>query len=254
MKRTSRGTVAIVVIAFWVLMLGGYANPAQLPDKNDANPAVVNAQPHLDNAASAAASVADFFDQAMAAKMEQNHIPNAVVAVVKDGQIIYKKGFGQADIEQDIPVDPDTTLFRIGSTSKLITWTAVMQLVEAGRLDLNTDINRYLDFEISPRLEKPLQNQTPAPITMTHLMTHTPGFEDHSDMLFRLFTLPASRTTPTCFSACPGMTCRPWMSLSRTINRPGYFRLARLPPIQIMVLHWQVTLWNGYRGSPFQIT
>ena len=186
MKRTSRGTVAIVVIAFWVLMLGGYANPAQLPDKNDANPAVVNAQPHPDNAASAAASVTAFFDQAMAAKMEQNHIPNAVVVVVKDGQIIYKKGFGQADIEQDIPVDPDTTLFRIGSTSKLITWTAVMQLVEAGRLDLNTDINRYLDFEISPRLEKPLQNQTPAPITMTHLMTHTPGFEDHSDMLFRL--------------------------------------------------------------------
>ena len=127
-----------------------------------------------------------FFDNTMKFKLEKYHIPNATVSVVKDGEIIYKKGFGPADIENNIPVDPDNTLFRIGSTSKLITWTAVMQLVEAGKLDLNTDINRYLDFEIPPQLEKPLQKTITEPITMTHLMTHTPGFEDHPDMLFRL--------------------------------------------------------------------
>ncbi|MDD4666052.1 MAG: serine hydrolase [Clostridia bacterium] len=127
-----------------------------------------------------------FFDNTMKSKLEKYHIPNATVSVVKDGEIIYKKGFGLADIENNIPVDPDNTLFRIGSTSKLITWTAVMQLVEAGKLDLNTDINTYLDFEIPPQLEKPLQKTTTGPITMTHLMTHTPGFEDHPDMLFRL--------------------------------------------------------------------
>ncbi len=132
------------------------------------------------------ASLETFFDNTMNSKLEQYHIPNATVAVVKDGKVVYKKGFGRADIENNIPVDPDTTLFRIGSTSKLITWTAVMQMVEAGKLDLNTDINRYLDFQISSRLEKPLQKTNPAPITMTHLMTHTPGFEDHPDMLFRL--------------------------------------------------------------------
>ncbi len=127
-----------------------------------------------------------FLDNTIKSKLEKYHIPNATVAVVKDGEIVYKRGFGLADIENNIPVDADTTLFRIGSTSKLITWTAVMQLVEAGRLDLDTDINEYLDFEISPQLEKPLQKTIAGPITMTHLMTHTPGFEDHPDMLFRL--------------------------------------------------------------------
>ncbi len=131
-------------------------------------------------------SLEDLFDNIMNSKLEEYHIPNATVSVVKDGEIVYKKGFGFADIENNIPVDADTTLFRIGSTSKLITWTAVMQLVEAGKLDLNTDINQYMDFEISSQLEKPLQKTIAEPITMTHLMTHTPGFEDHPDMLFRL--------------------------------------------------------------------
>lgn len=76
---------------------------------------------------------------------------------------MYEKGFGLADIENNVPVDPDTTLFRIGSTSKLVTWTAVMQLVEAGKLDLNTDINTYLDFEISPRLADPCMALLPHP-------------------------------------------------------------------------------------------
>ncbi len=127
-----------------------------------------------------------FFENTMNAQLEKYHIPNATVSLVKDGEIVYKKGFGLADIEKNIPVDADTTLFRIGSTSKLITWTAVMQLVEAGQLDLHTDINKYLDFEISPQLEKPLQNVAAQPITMIDLMTHTPGFEDHPEMLFRL--------------------------------------------------------------------
>jgi CubicO group peptidase (beta-lactamase class C family) len=131
-------------------------------------------------------SLEAFFDNTMNSKLEQYHIPNAAVAVVKDGTIVYKKGFGLADIENNVPVDPNTTLFRIGSTSKLITWTAVMQMVEAGRLDLNTDVNRYLDFEILPRLAKSLQKTIAESVTMTHLMTHTPGFEDHPSMLFRL--------------------------------------------------------------------
>lgn len=131
-------------------------------------------------------SMEAFFDNTMTSKMDKYHIPNATVSVVKAGKIVYKKGFGLADIDNNIPVDADTTLFRIGSTSKLITWTAVMQLVEAGKLDLNTDINTYLDFEIPPRLEKTLKKTEAKPITMTHLMTHTPGFEDHPGMLFRL--------------------------------------------------------------------
>lgn len=131
-------------------------------------------------------SLEDFFNDTMKTKLEKYHIPNATVSVVKGGEIVYKKGYGLADIENNIPVDADKTLFRIGSTSKLITWTAVMQLVEDGKLDLNTDVNTYLDFEIPPRLIKSLKRTTVEPITITHLMTHTPGFEDYPDMLFRL--------------------------------------------------------------------
>ncbi|TWI69219.1 CubicO group peptidase (beta-lactamase class C family) [Pseudoduganella lurida] len=97
-------------------------------------------------------------------------IPGAVVVVVKDGQILTARGFGYADVEHRTPVDPERTLFRPGSVSKLVTWTAVMQQVERGKLDLDTDVNKYLDFTI-PALDG-------APITLRQIMTHTAGFEE----------------------------------------------------------------------------
>ncbi len=97
-------------------------------------------------------------------------IPGAVVTVVKDGQILTTRGFGYADRDKKTPVDPYKTLFRPGSISKLFTWTAVMQQVEAGRIDLDADVNRYLDFKIPPRHGQP--------ITTRQLMTHTAGFEE----------------------------------------------------------------------------
>ena len=97
-------------------------------------------------------------------------IAGSVVTVVKDGQVIAARGYGWSDIAHRKPVDPDLTLFRPGSVSKLVTWTAVMQQVEAGKLDLDADVNRYLDFEIPPRNGKP--------ITLRQIMTHTAGFEE----------------------------------------------------------------------------
>jgi CubicO group peptidase (beta-lactamase class C family) len=97
-------------------------------------------------------------------------IPGVVVTVVKDGQLLTARGFGYADVEKRTPVDPDRTLFRPGSVSKLITWTAAMQLVEQGKLDLDADINTYLDFKIPDYEGKP--------ITLRQLMTHTAGFEE----------------------------------------------------------------------------
>lgn len=102
--------------------------------------------------------------------LKRGGIVGAVVVVVKDGQVLMEKGYGYADLAKKTPVDPKTTLFRPGSVSKLYTWTAVMQLVEAGKIDLDRDINDYLDFKIPPRNGKP--------ITMRNLMTHTPGFEE----------------------------------------------------------------------------
>lgn len=103
-------------------------------------------------------------------------IAGAVVVVVKDGQVLTQRGFGVSDVATQAPVDPALTLFRIGSVSKLFTWTTVMQQVEAGKLNLDEDINRYLDFQIPPREGKP--------ITLRNLMTHTAGFEEHAKYLF----------------------------------------------------------------------
>jgi CubicO group peptidase (beta-lactamase class C family) len=97
-------------------------------------------------------------------------IAGAVVAVVKDGQILTERGYGYSDVAKRTPVDPKLTLFRPGSVSKLFTWTAVMQLVEQGKIDLDADVNQYLDFKIPGREGKP--------VTMRNLMQHTAGFEE----------------------------------------------------------------------------
>lgn len=97
-------------------------------------------------------------------------IAGAVVVVVKDGEVLLQKGYGLADVEAGTPVDPERTLFRPGSISKLFTWTAVMQLVEAGRIDLDADVNQYLDFEMPARDGKP--------VTLRQVLTHTAGFEE----------------------------------------------------------------------------
>ena len=88
----------------------------------------------------------------------------------RTAQILLQKGYGYADVEKRTPVDPERTLFRPGSVSKLFTWTAVMQQVEQGKLDLDADVNQYLDFKIPARDGKP--------ITLRNIMTHTPGFEE----------------------------------------------------------------------------
>jgi CubicO group peptidase (beta-lactamase class C family) len=111
-----------------------------------------------------------FLDEELGREMEKHHIAGAAVSVVKDGKLFFAKGYGSADLENDIPVDPERTIFRIGSVGKLFTWTAVMQLAEQGKLDLDADINTYLDFRIP--------DTYPQPITLKHLMTHTSGFED----------------------------------------------------------------------------
>jgi len=111
-----------------------------------------------------------FLDGFVPMQLEREDIAGAVVLVVKDGAILFAKGYGYSDVEKKAPVTVDATLFRPGSVSKLFTWTAVMQLVEQGKLDLDRDINEYLDFKIAAKFGKP--------ITLRNIMTHTPGFEE----------------------------------------------------------------------------
>src|SRR5512134_1170156 len=98
-----------------------------------------------------------FLDPLVTELMEANHIPGAAITVVKDGQIFFAKGYGYADLERATPATADTTIFRTGSISKVFTWTAVMQLVEQGKLDLNADVNTYLThFQIPDTFAQPI--------------------------------------------------------------------------------------------------
>ena len=111
-----------------------------------------------------------FYDGLFPYALHRAGIPGGVIVVVKDGKLLFAKGYGYANVEKKTPVNPNTTLFRPGSVSKLFTWTAVMQLVQAGKIDLDADVNKYIDFTIPPFDGKP--------VTMRNLMTHSPGFEE----------------------------------------------------------------------------
>ena len=150
---------------------------AQNP-KSDPTPPVRPAEDAVVRAAAremTATDVEAFLDGLVPYQLDREDIAGAVIAIVKDGDVLFAKGYGYADAAKKSRVKVDT-LFRPGSVSKLFTWTAVMQLVEQGRLDLDRDVNDYLDFEIPARFGKPL--------TLRHLMTHTPGFEEAVKDLF----------------------------------------------------------------------
>ncbi len=119
------------------------------------------------------ASLVHLLDSLIVPGLAKYHIPGMVIAIVHDGDIVLAKGYGYADVERKIPFDPDSTVIRIASVSKLFTATAVMQLVERGALDMHQDINAYLTrFKV--------ENWPGSPITLHHLLTHTAGFDDRS--------------------------------------------------------------------------
>ncbi len=130
-------------------------------------------QPELSDSS----GLAGFMDGMIQAHLDSRNIAGATVAVVQDTHVIFSKGYGYADIERDRKVDPDRTLFRIGSISKLFVWTAVMQLYEQGKVELDVDVNQYLD-----KIQVP--DTYTAPVTLKELMTHTAGFEDYTLGLF----------------------------------------------------------------------
>ena len=113
----------------------------------------------------------EFVDNRMAEGLAEHDVAGATVSVVHDGGIELAKGYGYADVEAGREVNAEETLFRIGSVSKLLGWTAVMQGVERAAFDLDVDVNEYLEALTIP-------DTYPEPITLSHLATHTPGFEE----------------------------------------------------------------------------
>ena len=125
------------------------------------------------------ASLGAWLDSLVPRALRDGDIAGAVVVIVKDGRILLEKGYGLADVQRKIPMDPRETVIPVGSVSKLFTWTAAMQQVQLGRLDLGRDINQDLDFRVPDAFGKP--------ITLRDLMTHTAGFEERA---FRNYTVP----------------------------------------------------------------
>jgi len=124
-----------------------------------------------------AANLASVIDPLMTEWIDKRKGPGAVVVVVKRDALAFAEGYGFADIEARKSFTADATLVRPGSISKLFTGIAVMQLVDAGRLDLDRDVNGYIDFAI------PVPT-VGVPVTLRRLLTHRAGFEEHIRGLF----------------------------------------------------------------------
>ena len=117
-----------------------------------------------------AADVEGFLDGVVPMQLQREDMAGAVIVIVKNGEVLLSKGYGFSDVKARIPVSASATLFRPGSISKTFTWTAVMQLLEQGKLSLDRDVNEYLDFEVPHKFGRA--------VTLRDLMTHTPGFEE----------------------------------------------------------------------------
>ena len=144
------------------------APSAPQPHPEDKTPPSVPSTGHtLDQA-----DLQAFFDGIIPLQLERSDIAGASVLVMKDGNVLLQKGYGYADWKKKTPVDPVTTIFRLASISKLFTWVSIMQLEEQGKVDIDADVNRYLDFQIKPAFGQP--------VTLRNLMTHTGGFEEES--------------------------------------------------------------------------
>jgi CubicO group peptidase (beta-lactamase class C family) len=120
--------------------------------------------------------VKKYVDDYFGEHMGEYNVPGAAITIVKDGQTLFSEGYGFADLEKNTKVDPNSTVFRIGSVTKNFTATAIMQLYEQGKVDLKADINQYLKgFKIHGKNNKP--------ITLDNLLTHTSGFDEYYEDL-----------------------------------------------------------------------
>lgn len=144
-----------------------------VPQQARTQPAVPMPNPPAGGHDLTSADLEAFFDGIFPLQLERSDIAGASVLVMRNGQVLLQKGYGYASMKTRYPVDPATTMFRLASISKLFTWISIMQLEEQGKIDLDTNVNFYLDFKIPQAFGEK--------ITLRNLMTHTGGFEEVSD-------------------------------------------------------------------------
>lgn len=167
-----RKLTALIMLGLMLSSLAGgqVPNAPTAPISKANEPMTTGSVPPAGSRELTAADVEAFLDGILPLQLEQQDIAGATVSIVKDGKLLFAKGYGYADVKNKKPVVAEETLFRPGSISKLFTWTAIMQLQEQGKLDLDKDVNEYLDFKIPEAFGQP--------ITLKNIMTHTAGFEE----------------------------------------------------------------------------
>ena len=168
------------------------AAPASPPTAQPAPPAPPPAPSGARLAPGAAIPSAEleaFVDGVVGEAMDRDHIAGVTVSVVQNGQVVLKKGYGFADLSPARKVDPDRTLFRVGSISKTFTWIALMKEIEAGRIREDAPINLYLPERVQVR-----DQGYRVPVRVQDLMDHSAGFEDRA--LGQLFEREPGRVRP----------------------------------------------------------
>lgn len=141
-----------------------------VPTTASANAAAAGALPQNRTGLSSPAELEAFLDTYLAEQMATQHIPGAVITVVKDGEVLLSKGYGYANLEKQIPYDPNQTILTTASVGKAFTAVGLLQLAEKGVIDLQESVTPYLGPVTLP------QNQEKS-LAFHHLLTHTDGFE-----------------------------------------------------------------------------
>ncbi len=175
MKNKKLPYILSLLVCVTILFPGNLPSPSGLTPQSSQRPRVLSdawapAEDSPVNGVEDPAELETFLDVLFEKQMTDYGIAGLTFSLVKDGEVFFQKGYGYADLENQTPVDAANTIFRTGSVTKLFTWTAVMQLVEQGKLDLDADVNTYLDFKIPDTF--------PEPITLRYILAHSAGFEE----------------------------------------------------------------------------
>ncbi|MFL5553065.1 MAG: serine hydrolase domain-containing protein [Gemmatimonadaceae bacterium] len=161
----------LLAAAFIVLTALEVGTGATISPAATAGPAGVRPQTARLEGPTDAVELERFVDSVMSVQMRAERTPGAAFVFVRDGRILLKKGYGYSDADRKRPVSPDSTIFRIGSISKVFTAFALVQMADRGLIDLNVDVNRYLR-----RVKVP--DAFGAPVTGINLLDHTAGFDE----------------------------------------------------------------------------
>lgn len=168
--RPSRALTMALTFGFAALATCMAWSPAALQAAGLLTQEPASADPRVDTTLLSPMALDSILRPLVINRMTDRYIAGAAISIVHDGRLIYAEGFGDREVFTEDPVDPARTIFRIGSITKVLTGVAILQLVDRGFLDLDADVNEYLDeYQVPDTFDEPVR--------VRHLLTHTAGFD-----------------------------------------------------------------------------